>query len=114
MRTILLIGAILASLMLLMTIISAGASAPPVGDEDNDGVLDTNDLCPGTAEGQTINSDGCSVNQICSPEMNWKNHGQYVSCVTHLSKEFLLQGLIAQDDRKTLITEAAQSDIGKK
>ena len=31
-------------------------------DEDGDGVLDGDDLCPGTPEGETVNSNGCLLN----------------------------------------------------
>lgn len=40
---------------------------PP--DEDSDGVVDANDLCPGTTLGATVNVDGCEVFSL--PEDNF-------------------------------------------
>ena len=33
-------------------------------DSDNDGVIDTNDLCPNTPANETVNAEGCSASQI--------------------------------------------------
>lgn len=33
-------------------------------DDDNDGVLDTADLCPGTPAGQPVDANGCSAGQL--------------------------------------------------
>ena len=38
-----------------------------VSDVDGDGVGDSDDLCPGTAEGADVNSIGCSEDQFGSP-----------------------------------------------
>lgn len=38
----------------------------------------------------------------CDPNLNWKNHGAYVSCIAHLH------------DGGKAVSEAAKSDIGKK
>lgn len=42
------------------------------------------------------------MTETCNPEDNWKNHGEYVSCVAKLK----------QGGQTT--SEAAQSDVGKK
>lgn len=42
------------------------------------------------------------VPQSCNPDANWKNHGEYVSCVAKLH----------QGGKN--VSEAAKSDIGKK
>lgn len=39
---------------------SDGVGNPCDPDDDNDGVLDTNDLCPGTPAGTQVNADGCA------------------------------------------------------
>ncbi len=36
----------------------------PNGDSDNDGVLDTDDLCPNTPAGATVDANGCSNGQL--------------------------------------------------
>jgi hypothetical protein len=99
------------SLVLLAGIISAGAWPPPINpDTDNDGVLDSVDLCPNTALGEVVNLDGCSIEQLC--QGNWKNHGKYVSCVARTSKIFIELGLITEE-HGAIVSEAAQSEIGK-
>ena len=35
----------------------------PNGDEDNDGVINSGDLCPGTPNGEPVDSDGCGESQ---------------------------------------------------
>jgi len=39
-------------------------------DEDDDGVVDSEDDCPNTATGDQVNSDGCSIEQITQPVNN--------------------------------------------
>ncbi len=39
--------------------------APPL-DSDGDGVPDSNDLCPGTPQGESVDGNGCSTSQIDS------------------------------------------------
>ena len=46
--------------------------------------------------------NGNSNNGECDPSAQWKNHGQYVSCVAHTHPG------------GEIVSEAAQSDIGKK
>ncbi len=36
-----------------------------IDDEDLDGVLDSADACPGSADGVTVDDDGCSMDQFC-------------------------------------------------
>ena len=82
-------------------------------DQDNDGVPDSQDHCPGTAPGAIVDADGCSIDQLVPCDGPWKNHGQYVSTIAHVSKEFVDQGLITHQQRAEIISSAAQSDCGK-
>ena len=107
-----LLSIILAS-VLLSVLVFAGVIMPPEGDTDNDGVPDDFDLCQDTAEGSIVDANGCAISQLCSPESNYKNHGQYVSCVAQVSEDFLLAGLITQEQKDAIVSEAAQSNIGK-
>ena len=50
----------------------------------------------------------------CSVCDDWKNHGQYVSCVVHAAKELVDGGSLTEEESDGLITFAAQSHIGKK
>lgn len=89
-------------------------------DDDNDGVLDTADRCASTSLGVVVDPTmGCSIAQICPSSgpmgttTKWKNHGQYVSCVSKTADSFLLQGLITQAQKDATVSKAGQSNIGK-
>ena len=87
------------------------------GDDDNDGVSNNNDLCPGTESGP-VNSNGCNgiqlVTLLCNTEADYKNHGQYVSCVTNAVQQATQQGLIQDNEQGGIVSGAAKSDTGKK
>jgi len=83
--------------------------APP--DTDEDGVIDSLDICPATPAGAIVDGDGCSVPQGINAECSaWKarSHGKYVSCVTRVVNRAANDGLISNDDKGALISEAAK------
>ncbi len=45
---------------------------------------------------------------------DWKNHGQYVSCVVKEANSLRKAGLITKEQRNSLVKQAAKSDVGKK
>ena len=88
-------------------------------DIDGDGAPNETDLCAGTSSEVAVDPlNGCSINQLCPCEgprgtsTAWRNHGKYVSCVAHATNDFATQGLITDDEKGALISEAAQSDCG--
>jgi hypothetical protein len=86
-------------------------------DQDEDGVADSSDLCPGTATGAIVDADGCSIDQIapCGGPASggtWKNHGQYVSSVAQAVEAFLAEGLISADQAEEIVSQAARSACG--
>jgi hypothetical protein len=88
-------------------------------DEDNDGVPDSLDECPGTPPGAIVDAEGCSIEQLvpcAGPRTGgrWKNHGQYVSSIAHVTKDFVSQGLITEGQRSAIVSAAGRSDCGKK
>jgi hypothetical protein len=85
---------------------------PP--DSDRDGVHDDADNCPGTPAGEVVNASGCSIDQLCPCEQQWKNHGRYSSCVENAAEDFAAAGLITEDERGAIVAEAEQSSCGKK
>lgn len=90
--------------------------SPEEIDEDEDGILDDEDLCLDTEEGAPVDADGCSIRQIISDEcgeLQGVNHGRYVSCVSHVTRDAVREGLISRRDRVLLIVEAARSDVGR-
>jgi hypothetical protein len=50
----------------------------------------------------------------CSCDGGWKNHGEYVKCVTQTAKYFAADGRIDQNKKDIIVSEAAKSDCGKK
>jgi hypothetical protein len=86
-------------------------------DNDNDGVPDVSDACPGSL-GQKTNSTGCSCTQLleksCSPTKSWADHGAYVSCVTAVAGTCYSSGLVDDKGRGELVSRAAKSKIGNK
>jgi len=88
-------------------------------DVDNDGVPDSLDLCPDTRPGAVVNAEGCSIDQLVPCDGlasggTWKNHGQYVRAIAEMSDEFRAQGLICEDQRNDIISNAAGSKCGSK
>lgn len=118
MRFSYLLLAVFLSVTVFISVISASilppGEEPGDSDSDLDGVLDSVDSCPGSPSGAPVDASGCAISQICSPESNYKNHGEYVSCVAHLAEEFLLDGIITSEEKDAIVAEAAESDIGKK
>jgi dipeptidyl aminopeptidase/acylaminoacyl peptidase len=85
---------------------------PPLDDDDNDGVLDEDDRCPDTPAAEVVNENGGSINQLCPCDAQWKNHLQYVLCVTRSTVHFVKQGLITKE-AAALVLEAVRSACGK-
>lgn len=87
-------------------------------DDDGDGISDSGDLCPGTASGANVDVNGCSGEQLvdsdCPCDDDWKNHGEYVSCIAHAAEDQLLAGLITQAEKDAIVSARAKSGCGKK
>jgi len=88
-------------------------------DADADGVPDSLDQCPDTPAGTVVNARGCSIDQLvpCSGPVSgghWRNHGQYVSAIAHVSQTFVNHGLISRTERDQIVSAAARSDCGKR
>ena len=87
-------------------------------DDDNDDILDADDACPGTPNGEIVmdvgEDMGCSIDQLCPCDNDWKNHGAYVSCTAHAADGFVNAGLISDTEKGEIVSEAAQSGCGKK
>ncbi len=83
-------------------------------DIDGDTILNSQDQCIYTALGEIIDLSGCSINDICICESSWKNHGEYMQCVTHASNNFKKTELISKHEKKLIVFEAAESVCGHK
>jgi hypothetical protein len=89
-------------------------------DDDDDGRADGLDLCPGTAAGVAADpSNGCSIEQLCpcpgprGSDLEWKNHGQYASCIATSARTFFSLDLLTGAERDALIRASAQSVCGR-
>ena len=82
-------------------------------DNDGDGVSNDKDVCPNTPAGEVVDASGCSINQLCPCNGLWKNHGEYVSCVSQTSNDFVAAGLITQAERAIIVSQATQSSCGR-
>jgi len=94
-----------------------GISAP-VGitvrstDSDNDGVPDVRDRCLGTAGDVAVNTEGCSIAQLCPCAGPWDGHRAYARCVVERAWDFYLAGLLSVTQRHETIDKAMGSNCG--
>lgn len=58
---------------------STGASTPTVRDNDNDGIVDQFDLCPGTFIDELADDDGCALSQLDSDNDGFSDEEEIVS-----------------------------------
>ncbi|MDY5132727.1 Rib/alpha-like domain-containing protein [Actinotignum urinale] len=49
-------------------VVNAKVTVTKAADADGDGVPDVTDKCPGTAEGEKVDENGCSLNQLNDPK----------------------------------------------
>ena len=95
-----------------------GAGDDCDADLDGDGVIDADDACLPTPVGEVVNAEGCAISQLCPCEQpegdKWKNHGAYVSCVSHAANDFVDLGLLTESEKGEIVSSAAQSSCGKK
>ena len=82
-------------------------------DADKDGIVDLLDACPNTIEGNVVDATGCSIAQHCSCDDEWKNHGKFVSCTSSVAEIFVSEGLLSEEEKDVVLSEAAQSACGK-
>lgn len=86
---------------------------------NDDGHDDTDDGDAGDDEGHD-DTTIVSIDQLCpdegpiGTETSWRNHGEYVSCISDKSKNLLEQGLITKSERGEIVSGAAITSSGKK
>lgn len=51
---------------------------------------------------------GMALEDACPCEADWKNHGEYVSCVAHWANEYAAD----EEEHGAIVSEAARSDCG--
>jgi len=83
-------------------------------DSDHDGVPDYLDQCAATVTNSLVNTNGCSLEDLCPCDGPWKNHGDYLKCLKDTTRDFQRAGLITEKERKALMKQGERSDCGKK
>ncbi len=100
---------------------------PDQTDNDSDGVGDACDSCPDSIRTQTVIvdscdsgvlnmvfEDGCTMSDLIAQcSAGKKNHGGFVSCVSHLTNEWKSAGYISGSEKGAIQSCAAKSDKGK-
>lgn len=81
-------------------------------DADDDGVPDEVDECLDEEVGGLVDATGCSLEQLCPCDADWKNHGAYVRCVAHATGDLVAAGAISGREKGALVAEAGASECG--
>lgn len=74
-------------------------------DEDADEICDEVDTC--------IGDEVACPPDPCPCDGGWANHGEYVSCVSHHTKDLVQAGELTNKQRADIVSSAAQSDCGQ-
>ncbi|HUS33442.1 MAG TPA: choice-of-anchor K domain-containing protein [Kofleriaceae bacterium] len=74
-------------------------------DVDADGTCDEVDAC--------IGDEVACPPDPCPCDSDWKNHGEYVSCVAHYTQDLVKAGSLSHQDRASIVSAAGQSSCGK-
>ena len=94
-------------------------------DADGDGIPDDEDGCPDSDLGATVVIDSCNSGVANALDPNGctiadlvqdcadgaKNHGKFVSCVSHLLNDLKKDGVISGRDKGAIQSCAGQSDL---
>jgi len=105
----------------------AGTCSMDQEDTDIDGAGDVCDSCPdsildkrviiGRCDSGVLNQlfdDGCTMSDLIAEcSIGAKNHGKYVSCVSHLTNDWKEAGLISGSEKGAIQSCAAKSNKGK-
>jgi hypothetical protein len=85
-----------------------------------DPICGTTEECAECADGFTCNEAAMICEEEDTPEIDcecdddWKNHGAYVKCVAQAAGDLVDAGDISEDEKDEIVSEAGQSDCGKK
>jgi len=61
----------------------------------------------------TDDNPEAQVDQACPCATDWKNHGEYVSCVSQKVKELYQDGQVTGEEGSALVSKKARVDCGK-
>lgn len=95
-----------------------GFAAPPAACTPRPEVCDNgrDDDCDDLVDGDDDDCDtgGGEGDSTCDPCADWRNHGEYVSCVAQSVKDLVKSGAMSRADASAATSAAAASDVGKK
>ena len=74
-------------------------------DVDADEICDEVDTC--------IGDETACPPDPCPCDADWKNHGEYVSCVAHYTQDLVQAGQLTHQERADIVSAAGQSTCGK-
>lgn len=57
---------------------------------------------------------GDLIEAACPRSAPYRNHGAYVSCVSHKAESLLASGLITEFEKDAIVSEAGRSEVGKR
>jgi len=98
------------SFVITQTAIGPSAEVCDGFDNDCNGTANDGESVTGNAQ---IDQADCCVDSGVPLTFSGGNHGRYVSCVAHASKDLVKSDGITQSERKPIIRSAAKSDVGK-
>jgi hypothetical protein len=87
-----------------------------IEDTDGDGIPDDEDACPDSDLNATVVIDGCDSgvenvlledgctisDLILECADNAKNHGKFIRCVSHLTRDLKRQGIITRKQKRAI------------
>jgi len=102
-----------------------GADEYVISDSDGDGIPDDQDACPDSDTSDTIVidgcdsgvdnvlfDDGCTISDLISQYAeDVKNHGQFVSGVSHMLNNLKKDGIISGKDKEKIQSCAGSADM---
>ncbi|MDP2314600.1 MAG: FG-GAP-like repeat-containing protein [Pseudomonadota bacterium] len=83
-------------------------------DSDGDGVANGSDACAGSPLGAPVLSSGCTIDQANPCGAAWKNHGAYVSAVTHSANALKAAGKLTDTQTGAITSAAAATTCGQR
>ncbi len=99
-------------LLLFFVLLSAGCAHN--GDEKYAAADAALEVSGTELEGSGLCATIAQIPKDCPADISWRNHGQYVSCVSKNLEARIVAGDLTEDQKSVLMPVAAQSEIGKK
>jgi hypothetical protein len=93
----------------LLPVINLGSSLATIPPD----MLEIDRPVTGPVDITQCTTSQCFVDKACPPTFSWRNHGDYVSCVTHEADQLKKSGLINGNQQGDIVSAAANSTVGQ-